>query len=331
MDIGSYEDVPIAIFANMQTANANGTSSNLLDTYALIEGLVGSAQNDTLTGADANGAAGNGVNNYLVGGAGNDTLTGLGDDDGLDPRRACPPPVTSTTSSATASSSTTTSTGSATTGMWPPATATSRAPSQNWMGTGETRVVVPGRHPRSRPGRQRRRWMAVDTAIYRGNLADYKIEWIQVNGFDVIRITDLRTATDANGNPSRPTASISCVGVEFAQFADQTISLVPTPPVLDLHAFNITTGNIADNFDSASWSNSTGSMGWASNWSEAGDTTTGNVVTGGQIQIDAGGGSGSNQLRLLDNGDGASIRRELRCQRCLGSDPKLQLLGEQLR
>ncbi|MEZ5815503.1 MAG: peroxidase family protein [Hyphomicrobiaceae bacterium] len=82
MDIASYENVGFGVVANLQDANANGTSSNLLDTYSLVEGLVGSAQDDTLTGADANGTAGNGVNNYLIGGGGNDILTGLGDDAG---------------------------------------------------------------------------------------------------------------------------------------------------------------------------------------------------------------------------------------------------------
>ena len=217
MDIGSYEDVQIAIFANMQTANANGTSSNLLDTYALLEGLVGSAQNDTLTGADANGAAGNGVNNYLVGGAGNDTLTGLGDDNGLDPTTGLPAAgridyifgdsvvvdndlywigddrhVASGHGNVTGTIA-------------------------NWKGTGETRVVFQDGtlgHVLGDNGAD-----GVDTAIYRGNRADYTIEDIVVNGQQAIRITDLRDPGDATFD-----GIDILVGVEFAEFADQTVT-----------------------------------------------------------------------------------------------------------
>ena len=47
---------------------------------------------------------------------------------------------------------------------------------------------------------------------------------------------------------------------------------------------------------------------WTNAWTETGDN---NAPGSGQIQIDAGGGGGTNQLRLLDNGDGASIPRAL--------------------
>ena len=40
-DVASYEDVDIAITANLDTSNDNGTGG-LLDTYAGIDGLVGS-------------------------------------------------------------------------------------------------------------------------------------------------------------------------------------------------------------------------------------------------------------------------------------------------
>ena len=218
MDIGSYEDVPIAIFANMQTANANGTSSNLLDTYALIEGLVGSAQNDELTGADANTTTNNGPNNYLIGGGGGDTLTGLGDDYGLDPTTGLPAAgyidyifgdsvvvdndlywigddrhVASGHGNVTGTI-------------------------ENWKGTGDTRVVFQDGtlgHVLGDNGAD-----GVDTAIYRGNRADYNIEHIEVNGHQAIRITDLRDPGDATFD-----GIDILVGVEFATFADQTISL----------------------------------------------------------------------------------------------------------
>jgi Ca2+-binding RTX toxin-like protein len=80
VDIASYEDVDIAIAANLDTANQNGTGP-LIDTYTGIDGLVGSRLNDNLTGANTGTTSSNGVNNLLVGGAGNDILTGLGGDD----------------------------------------------------------------------------------------------------------------------------------------------------------------------------------------------------------------------------------------------------------
>ena len=79
-DVASYEDVDIAIAANLDTANENGTGP-LIDTYAGVDGLVGSRLNDNLVGAGPGTISNNGINNLLVGGAGNDILTGLGGDD----------------------------------------------------------------------------------------------------------------------------------------------------------------------------------------------------------------------------------------------------------
>ena len=79
-DVVSYENVDIAITADLQTSNANGTGA-LLDTYSGIDGLVGSRFNDKLTGAGPDTTTDNGINYLLVGGDGNDILTGLGGDD----------------------------------------------------------------------------------------------------------------------------------------------------------------------------------------------------------------------------------------------------------
>ena len=81
IDIASYEFVNIAITADLQSSNENGTGSNLIDTYAFIDGLVGSEFDDDLTGAGEDTTTSNGFENILVGGAGNDLLTGLGGDD----------------------------------------------------------------------------------------------------------------------------------------------------------------------------------------------------------------------------------------------------------
>ena len=80
-DIGSYENVGVAVTADLQTSNQNGTGSTLIDTYAFLEGLVGTRFDDDLTGADDDTTTTNGADNLLVGGAGNDLLTGLGGDD----------------------------------------------------------------------------------------------------------------------------------------------------------------------------------------------------------------------------------------------------------
>jgi hypothetical protein len=98
--------------------------------------------------------------------------------------------------------------------------------------------------------------------------------------------------------------------VEVLDFADQDITL--QAPTLDLHG-DVTTTTTAtaaqayrDTFDNAAHNNSNGTVAWAATpWVEAGDTTTGNVVTEGEIQIDAG---NSNELRF-QGGDGASITR----------------------
>ncbi len=79
-DIASYEDVNVAIVANLHTANQNGTGP-LIDTYAGMDGLVGTRLNDSLTGAGIDTISTNGFNNVLIGGAGDDVLTGLSGDD----------------------------------------------------------------------------------------------------------------------------------------------------------------------------------------------------------------------------------------------------------
>ena len=79
-DVASYEEVGVGITADLDTSNQNGTGA-LLDTYAGIDGLVGTRFNDNLTGAGPDTISTNGVDNLLVGGAGNDILTGLGGDD----------------------------------------------------------------------------------------------------------------------------------------------------------------------------------------------------------------------------------------------------------
>ena len=68
---------------------------------------------------------------------------------------------------------------------------------------------------------------------------------------------------------------------------------------------------VADNFNGAgnvrsAANNSTGTTAWATSWTELDDGA--NTLQTGQIQIDGGGGNGTNQLRFV-NGDGGSITR----------------------
>ena len=78
-DVASYETATSGLTANLRNPSTN-TGDAAGDTYILIEGLVGSAFDDTLIGT-AVGAEGH---NTLEGGAGNDTLIGLGGDDDYD-------------------------------------------------------------------------------------------------------------------------------------------------------------------------------------------------------------------------------------------------------
>jgi Ca2+-binding RTX toxin-like protein len=144
----------------------------------------------------------------------------------------------------------------------------------------------------------------IDTAVFSGARAEYDITFNPDGTVLVAHTGGLATdGTDTVRN------------VERLEFTDQTISL--QAPTLDLNGDVTTTITTTvaqayrDEFTAASHTNSNGTVAWASRpWVESNDTTTGNIVTGGQIQIDGGGGAGSNQLRFLA-GDGATITRTL--------------------
>ena len=96
--------------------------------------------------------------------------------------------------------------------------------------------------------------------------------------------------------------------VEVLDFTDQDISL--QAPTLDLHGDVTSTSTVSppqayrDTFDTAALNNSNGTVNWAGTpWVESNDDS-GDVVTGGQIQLD----NGTNDLRFM-TGDGASITR----------------------
>ena len=201
MDIASYEDVTIPIYASLQDSNANGSSSNLLDTYAYVEGLVGSAKNDELTGADAATTTSNGPNNYLIGGAGNDRLTGLGGDDLI--------------------------------------VGDSLVVDNNLYWVGDARHEATGHGDvvgyTTEWGQVRPVFTDgskghilgdngadgdMDVAVFRGNRADYTIEIVVVNGQNTIRVTDNRDPGDATFD-----GVDTLIGIELAEFADGTFAL----------------------------------------------------------------------------------------------------------
>ncbi len=74
-DFASYEHAATGVYASL-TSPALNSGEAFHDMYISIEGLIGSAHNDTLIG--------NGSANTLRGGRGNDTLSGLGGADILD-------------------------------------------------------------------------------------------------------------------------------------------------------------------------------------------------------------------------------------------------------
>ncbi len=158
---------------------------------------------------------------------------------------------------------------------------------------------------------------SADIAVFTGTYADYRITQVPYTAGNsdgpllAYKVQDLRdpAATDTNGTLIPTDGTDVVVGIETLRFSDRDVSLLNTPPVLDLHAFD--TGNYRDEFTSASFANSNGSQAWAATpWVESGDS---GGVTSGQIQIDAGGGGGTNELRFVGGTgagfDGATIQR----------------------
>ncbi|WPO43209.1 peroxidase family protein [Tardiphaga sp. 42S5] len=138
----------------------------------------------------------------------------------------------------------------------------------------------------------------VDTAVFSGARAEYDITFNPNGTLTVAHTGGLATdGTDTLRN------------IEVLDFTDQDISLLA--PTLDLNGDVTTTTTTTaaqayrDTFDTAAHNNSNGSVAWGGTpWIETNDTTTGNVVTGGQIQLD----NGTNELRFTA-GDGAQITR----------------------
>ena len=86
---------------------------------------------------------------------------------------------------------------------------------------------------------------------------------------------------------------------EVLRFTDGDFAL--TPPELRLNGFDAAT--VADNFNAASYTNSTGNRAWGSGWVETGDDGSATLAAG-QIRITGG-------VLQFDQGDGAQIQRTI--------------------
>lgn len=227
MDIASYEHADIAIHASLQDSNQNGTGSTLLDTYAFLEGLVGSRMNDTLTGADANTTTSNGANNYIIGGGGDDILQGLGGDDFIFGDSA----IVDNSLYAEIDTARYGSHGAIVGWMQPNATG-------NW-GNELRPIYADGTrgHVLGDTGTA-----GNDTVVFSGNPAEYQFELINYvdamgNAHNAIRVTD--TVADRDG-------SDVVVDVENFKFtaANQTFTFAQlSPPTVSVNDVAVTEGN----------------------------------------------------------------------------------------
>lgn len=189
-DVASYEHVDIAITADLQTSNANGTGA-LLDTYSGIDGVVGSQLGDHLTGAGTDTTTDNGADNLLVGGAGDDVLTGLSGDDII-------------VGDAVAVHSDFT------------VDANFASTIANWKNTGEDRPDYGGAtglgYLLGDNGAA-----GTDTAVFSGNVIDYAFDDTSYGGYQAISVVG-------------PDGSDVLIDIEKLQFDSGTVNVVPGTP-----------------------------------------------------------------------------------------------------
>ena len=152
--------------------------------------------------------------------------------------------------------------------------------------------------------------MNTDTAVYRGNYAQYDIEGRITSGPDGSGAV-IRKAFDVNGDgfisvhdrdngvTGATVAGVTLLSrglltdgtdliknVEQLKFADQTIRIYEAPTTLDLSAF--ANFNVREEFGTTSYTVSdtaNATTPWTTPWTETGDVTTGNISTAGQIRI----------------------------------------------
>jgi Ca2+-binding RTX toxin-like protein len=143
-----------------------------------------------------------------------------------------------------------------------------------------------------------------DIAVFNDIRANYAISGNADGSIRVEHVTVSNVIDPANGRNLVSDGIDTLRNFEVLRFADGDFAL--TPPELRLNGFD--TGVFADNFDTAAFTNSTGSTPWTTAWVETNDS---GGVTTGQIRIDAG---NSNTLQFIGNlpangSDGAQITR----------------------
>ncbi|NRP20186.1 Hemolysin, chromosomal [Ensifer adhaerens] len=124
----------------------------------------------------------------------------------------------------------------------------------------------------------------VDTAVYYDDFANYEITYNDDGSVTVSHINPTVGIIDPEtGRNLEAEGTDRLFNIERIQFADRVLDL--RLPTVDLHAFE--TQNYRDQFATASYANSNGSIPWTTGWTEANDRA-GNEATTGEIRISAG-------------------------------------------
>jgi Ca2+-binding RTX toxin-like protein len=149
---------------------------------------------------------------------------------------------------------------------------------------------------------------ASDVAVYGDVRANYVIT-SNTDGSITVQHVNVTVETDpTTGNNRVSDGTDRLFNIEKLRFADQEVTL--TPPKLYLQG--PTVGRYADNFESAGWGNSNGSVNWGPDWIESGDS---GGITSGQVRIDETQliFFSTNQMRFVggNTSDGAMITRDV--------------------
>ncbi len=146
----------------------------------------------------------------------------------------------------------------------------------------------------------------VDTAVYWDVFENYEITRHADGSVTVAHMNPGDAVIDpATGRAFVEEGVDRLFNIELLQFADRTVDLrIPTLQ-LQLNGFDSEARNWADNFNTTSLANNTGTTNFAGDWVETNDT---GGAAGGSIRID----NGSNELRFsTGNANNAAITRQL--------------------
>lgn len=146
-----------------------------------------------------------------------------------------------------------------------------------------------------------------DTAIFWDVMANYTITHNADGSVSVEHVTQTIGQADPITGQARVSDGVDKLwNMEKAQFADQTISLIP--PELELNGFDSIARNWADNFNTRAYTNNTGTSSFNGGWAETGDGAP--SATTGAIQVTAGGTLTFSQ----GNADDSAVTRAVNLQ-----------------